>query len=172
VSLATAQVRPAPHTTPSPSPGQPSAHTGSPPALLHSVVFTPTSHPHQSTPTHPQTQTFQQAFRVSMAAAVTSLGGPPIGPDNVAILSVTDAAGGRRRRRLHADRTRTTSTAGGEEEEPAHGDAEGGEGTMARAALYGAAEGGEGTVVARAALTALAIRILATVRSAPTSAST
>ena len=102
-----------------------------------------------------------------MATAVTSLGGPPIGPDNVAILSVTDAAGGRRRRRLHADRTRTTSTAGGEEEEPAHGDAEGGEGTMARAALYGAAEGGEGTVVARAALTALAIRILATVRSAP-----
>ena len=107
-----------------------------------------------------------------MAAAVTSLGGPPIGPDNVAILSVTDAAGGRRRRRLHADRTRTTASAGGEGEEPAHGDAEGGEGTMAWAALYGAAEGGEGTVVARAALTALAIRILATVRCAPTSAST
>jgi len=97
-----------------------------------------------------------------MAAAVTSLGGPPIGPDNVAILSVTDAAG--RRRRLHADRA--TASAGGEGEEPAHGAAEGAEGTMARAALYGAAEGGEGAVVARAALTALAIRILATVRSA------
>lgn len=86
---------------------------------------------------------------MSMAAAVTSLGGPPIGPDNVAILSVTDAVG--RRRRLHADRTRTTASAGGEGDEPAHG----------------AAEGGEETAVSRAALTALAIRILATVRSAP-----